>query len=126
MKQIINPGSLAEAVGPFSRSILIDNHLYIAGDYYERYVPPGIEEQTRLTLDNIKACVEAGGGTMDDIYKVVVILKNPEDYERMNAIRARYFTKTPPISTCFRAEVMRPDILVEIEANAYIPSPKVA
>jgi 2-iminobutanoate/2-iminopropanoate deaminase len=123
---------MAEAVGPFSRAILIDNHLYIAGttalshvsgDYYERSVPEGIEAQTRLTLENIRKCVEAVNGTMDDIYKVVIMLKNTADYKKMNAVRAKYFNRTPPISTCFQAAVMRPDILVEIEAVAYIENP---
>ena len=130
-KTFIQPAGMAEAVGPFSRAVLIGDQLHIAGttalshisgDYYERHVPPTIEEQTRLTLDNIKMCVEAAGGTMDDIYKVVIMLKNPADYRKMNAVRAEYFKNEPPISTCFRAEVMRPDILVEIEAVAWIRS----
>jgi len=57
---------------------------------------------------------------MDDIFKVVIMLKNPGDYKRMNAVRAEYFKKEPPISTCFRAEVMRSDLLIEIEAIALI------
>jgi 2-iminobutanoate/2-iminopropanoate deaminase len=130
MKAIIQPGGMAGAVGPFSRAVLIGDRLYIAGttalshiegDYYQRAVPATIEEQTRLTLENIKKCVEAVGGTMDDIFKVVIMLKNPEDYKKMNAVRADYFRNAPPISTCFRAEVMRPDILIEIEAEAYVP-----
>ncbi len=131
VKEIITPKGMAEAVGPFSRAIRIGDHLYIAGttalshisgDYYERHVPAGIEEQTRLTMENIKKCVEAVGATMDDIFKVVIMLKNPADYKKMNAVRGQYFKKEPPISTCFRAEVMRDDILVEIEAVALIPS----
>jgi enamine deaminase RidA (YjgF/YER057c/UK114 family) len=128
-KTIIQPKGMAEAVGPFSRAVLVGDHLYIAGTtalshvsggYYERAIPAGIEEQTRLTLENIKLCVEAAGGTMDDIFKVVIMLKDPADYQKMNAVRARYFQKDPPISTCFRAEVMRDDLLVEIEAVALI------
>jgi 2-iminobutanoate/2-iminopropanoate deaminase len=130
-KTIIQPEGMAEAVGPFSRAVLVGNHLYIAGttalshvsgDYYNREVPEGIEAQTRLTLDNIKKCVEAVGATMDDIFKVVIMLKNPTDYKKMNAVRAEYFKKEPPISTCFRAEVMRDDVLVEIEAVALVRS----
>ncbi len=130
-KKIIQPAGMAEAVGPFSRAILIDRHLHIAGttalshisgDYYKRALPDTIEEQTRLTLDNIKMCVEAAGGTMRDIYKVVIQLKNPSEYQRMNAVRARYFDEKPPISTCYQANLMREDILVEIEAIAYLPN----
>ena len=130
-KTIIQPKGMAEAVGPFSRAILVGDHLYIAGTtalshvsghYYNRTIPAGIEEQTRLTLKNVKKCVEAVGATMDDIFKVVIMLKNPADYKKMNAVRAEYFKKEPPISTCFRAEVMRDDLLVEIEAVALVKS----
>jgi enamine deaminase RidA (YjgF/YER057c/UK114 family) len=131
-KVVIQPEGMAEAVGPFSRAILIGHHLHIAGttalshvsgDYYQRKMPPTIEEQTRLTLDNIKKCVEAAGGTMADIFKVVIMLKNPDEYKRMNAVRAEYFKQDPPISTCFRADLMNDDVLVEIEATAYIGNP---
>jgi 2-iminobutanoate/2-iminopropanoate deaminase len=129
-KTIIQPAGMAEAIGPFSRAILIDKHLHIAGttalshisgDYYSRKLPDTIEEQTRLTLENIRMCVEAAGGSMRDIYKVVVQLKNPADYKRMNAVRAEYFKTEPPISTCYQANLMREEILVEIEAVAYLP-----
>ena len=130
-KTIIQPRGMAEAVGPFSRAVLVGDHLYIAGTtalshvsggYYDRPIPSTIEEQTRLTLENIKKCVEAVGATMDDIFKVVIMLKNPDDYTKMNAVRAEYFKKEPPVSTCFRAEVMRDDLLIEIEAIALVKS----
>jgi 2-iminobutanoate/2-iminopropanoate deaminase len=130
-KTFIQPAGMAEAIGPFSRAVLIDKHLHIAGttalshisgDYYKRALPDTIEEQTRLTLENIKMCVEAAGGTMRDIYKVVIQLKNPSEYQRMNAVRAQYFKDEPPISTCYQANLMREEILVEIEAVAYLPN----
>jgi 2-iminobutanoate/2-iminopropanoate deaminase len=129
-KRIIQPEGMAEAAGPFSRAVLIGDHLYIAGttalshvsgDYYRRPLPATIEEQTRLTLENIRRCVEAAGATMRDIFKIVIMLKNPADYQRMNAVRAEYFDEEPPISTCFQANLMRDDILIEIEAVALVP-----
>lgn len=129
-KEIIRPDALAEAVGPFSRAVRVGDILYIAGttalshisgDYYERSVPATIEEQTRLTLDNIRETVEAAGGTMRDVFKVVIMLKNPSEYKRMNAVRAEYFRNDPPVSTCYQANLMRDDILVEIEATAVLP-----
>jgi 2-iminobutanoate/2-iminopropanoate deaminase len=131
VKKIIMPKGMAEVAGPFSRAILIGDYLHIAGttalshvsgDYYDRKVPDTIEEQTRVTMENIRSCVEAVGGTIDDIFKVVIMLKNPSDYKRMNVVRAKYFRKAPPISTCFRAELMRDDILIEIEAVAFVPN----
>jgi 2-iminobutanoate/2-iminopropanoate deaminase len=125
--EALAPKGLAEAVGPFSRAVRVGDVLYIAGttalshisgDYYERHVPKGIEPQARLTLDNIRRTVEEAGGQMSDIFKVVVMLKNPRDYRKFNAVRAEYFKEHKPVSTCYRAEVMRPDILVEIEAMA--------
>ncbi len=110
---IVRPKGIAEAIGPFSRAILIDGHLYIAGTtalahqagiLQERTLPDTIEEQTRLTLENIRKCVEAVNGTMDDIYKIVVMIKDFADYERMNKVRADYFKKSPPVSSCFKAE----------------------
>jgi 2-iminobutanoate/2-iminopropanoate deaminase len=133
-KIIIQPKGMAEAVGPFSRAILIGNYLHISGttalshvrgDYYERKMPPTIEEQTRLTLQNIRNCVEAIGGTMEDIFKVVVMLKNQGEYKRMNSVRAEFFKKDPPISTCFIADLANDDVLVEIEAVAYVENPVV-
>lgn len=128
-KRIISPSGMGESAGPFSRAVQVGDHLYIAGttalshisgDYYKRPLPATIEEQTRLTLENIKKCVEAAGGTMDDIFKVVIQLKDPADYRRMNAVRAEYFRKDQPISTCYKADLMREDILVEIEAVAVL------
>jgi len=129
-RRIVEVETLAEAVGPFSRAVQVGNILYVAGttalshvsgDYYDRNVPTTIEEQTRLTLDNIEKAVRAAGGTMENVFKIVVMLKNPADYRKFNEVRAEYFKKDPPISTCYQASVMRDDILVEIEAMAVLP-----
>ena len=120
---------MGESIGPFSRAIRVGDILYVAGttalshiggDYYSRPLPKTIEDQTRLTLDNIVMSVEAAGGTIDDIFKVVIMLKNPEDYTRMNAVRAEFFPDTEMVSTTFCSPVMRDDILVEIEAMAVL------
>lgn len=123
----ILPAGLPPTVGPYSRAVRVDDYLYIAGTtalshmsgaYHERKVPPTIEEQARMTLDNIRVIVESTGGTMADIFKIVIMLKDPADYAKLNAVRAEYFRERPPISTCFQANLMRDDILVEIEAVA--------
>jgi 2-iminobutanoate/2-iminopropanoate deaminase len=119
------PPGLPPTVGPYARAVRVGDLLYIAGTtalshmsgpYNERAVPPTIEAQARMTLDNIRALVEAAGGTMGDIFKVAIMLKNSTDYARLNAVRAEYFPTNPPVSTCFQANLMRDDLLIEIEA----------
>lgn len=47
-------------------------------------VPPDLQEQCQLMLGHARAIVEAAGGTVDDIIKITVWLKNPEDREALN------------------------------------------
>jgi len=123
----IAPAGLPPTFGPYARAVRVGDLLYIAGTtalshmsgpYNERRVPPTIEAQARMTLDNIRAIVEGAGGAMGDIFKIVIMLKDPADYARLNAVRAEYFPVNPPISTCFQANLMRDDLLIEIEAIA--------
>jgi 2-iminobutanoate/2-iminopropanoate deaminase len=122
--------SLAEAIGPFSRAIQVGETLYISGTSAISHIsgpghsrkPEGdIEAQTRKTLENIRAVVEAAGGTMADIVKVTCFLKNQADYQRMNALRAEVFTSDPPpASSTIVCDLLLPEMLIEIEAIAIL------
>jgi 2-iminobutanoate/2-iminopropanoate deaminase len=130
MKRVaINPDTMGASIGPFSRAVRIGNRLIISGttalshidgDYYERPLPDTIEEQTRQTLDNIKAVMDAAGGTMEDIVTMTVILKNPSEYKRMNAVRAEFFPNGNVASCTFCADLARDEVLVEIAAEAML------
>jgi len=50
-----------------------------------------IEAQTRQVCENIKAAVEAAGGTMDDICRVDVYIRNMEQFEGIHKVRREYF-----------------------------------
>ena len=71
-------------------------------------------------MENLKAIVLAAGSSLDRAVRLGVFLKDMNDFAAVNEVYARYFPKDPPISTCFRAEVMRDDLLVEIEAVALV------
>lgn len=132
-REVINPASLGPAVGPFCRAVKIGDMLYVAGTsalshlsgpLHERYLPPTIEEQTRLTYDNIKKVVEAAGGTMADIFRTTVLIKRPEDYAAINRVRGEYFPGKALISTAFICDLIRADMLIEVEAQALLPAKK--
>lgn len=122
--------ALAPAIGPFNRAIQVGSTLYISGTSaishivgpgHSRVAQGGIREQTEATLRNIQAVMEAASGTLADIVKIAVMLRNPEDYEEMNAVRAEFFTAEPkPASSCFICPLIRPEMLVEMEAIAVL------
>jgi 2-iminobutanoate/2-iminopropanoate deaminase len=80
-----------------------------------------IEAQTRQVCENLKAAIEAAGGTMDDICRVDVYVRNMEHFEKIHQVRREYFGSPPPASTMVEVTKMTsPDYLIEINAIAVI------
>ena len=77
----------------------------------------GIEGQTRLVLDKIKALLEEAGTSMDSVVKTTVFLQNKSDFPAMNAIYSEYFSRPWPSRSTVECDLMI-DIKVEIEAIA--------
>jgi 2-iminobutanoate/2-iminopropanoate deaminase len=80
-----------------------------------------IEAQTRQVCENIKAAVEAAGGTMDDICRVDVYVRNMEHFEQIHKVRREYFKPPAPASTMVEVcKMTSPDYLIEINAIAVV------
>src|SRR6266849_752219 len=81
-----------------------------------------IEAQTHQVCENLKSAVEAAGGTMDDICRVDVYVRNMEHFDKIHRVRREYFKARPPASTMIEVTKMTsPDYLIEINAIAVIP-----
>ena len=80
-----------------------------------------IEAQTRQVCENLKAAVEAAGGTMDDICRVDVYVRNMEHFETIHKVRREYFKSPAPASTMVEvSKFTSPDYLIEINAIAVL------
>ena len=80
-----------------------------------------IEAQTRQVCENIKAAVEAAGGTMDDVCRVDVYVRNMEHFESIHKVRREYFKSPAPASTMVEvSKFTSPDYLIEINAIAVV------
>ena len=80
-----------------------------------------IEAQTRQVCENIKAAVEQAGGTMDDICRVDVYVRNMEHFDRIHKVRREYFKAPAPASTMVEVcKMASPEYLIEINAIAVI------
>src|ERR687897_814528 len=81
-----------------------------------------IEAQTRQVCENIKAAVEDAGGSMDDICRVDVYVRNMEHFEQIHKVRREYFKPPLPASTMVEiCKMTSPDYLIEINAIAVLP-----
>ena len=119
MKIIQTPKAPA-AIGPYSQAISIGDLLFTSGQIPLRadgtLVEGDISAQTMQVLANLKAVIEAAGGTLKKVVKTTVFLKNLDDFAAMNKIYGDTFgSHTPARSTVQVAKLPR-DVLVEIEA----------
>jgi len=78
-------------------------------------------EQAKQIFGKIKGMVEAAGGTMADVVKVIIYVTNIKNNTKVWKARAEFFTGNFPVSTLVQvAALAAPEILVEIEAIAHI------
>ena len=119
MKIIQTPNAPA-AIGPYSQAIVIGDLLFTSGQIPLRadgsLVEGDITAQTMQVLANLKAVIEAAGGSLNNVVKTTVFMKNLEDFVAMNTAYGDTFgSHTPARSTVQVAKLPR-DVLVEIEA----------
>lgn len=79
--------------------------------------------QSWYVLNSICATMEAAGGEMHDVIKLVQYFKNLDHFPYYNRVRKLFFPHQPPTSTVVEVSGMlpTPDILIEVEATAYLP-----
>jgi enamine deaminase RidA (YjgF/YER057c/UK114 family) len=81
-----------------------------------------IEAQTRQMCENVKAAVEAAGGSMADICRVDVYVKDMSGFDIIHRVRRDYFPHPPPASTMVQVSgFTHPDYLIEMNAIAVLP-----
>ncbi len=124
-KKIIKTDKASLPVGPYNQGVSTGSLIYTAGqiplDKAGNMVPGGIKEQTKQVLENVKAVVEAGGSTLDNVIKATVFLKDLNDFAGMNEVYGQYFkAENAPARTTIQVARIPKDSLVEIEVVAVI------
>ncbi len=124
MPNIINTGNAPAAVGPYSQAVKAGNFLFISGQLpihpaTKTLVEQEITVQTRQSLDNVKAIVEAAGMGLADLVKVSVFLTDIEDLAAMNRVYGTYFQRNFPARVSVEVTRLPADALIEIEAIAF-------
>ncbi len=79
-----------------------------------------VRAQTAQTLNNVKSVLAEGGAGLGDVLKCTVYLKDIADFQAMNEVFASFFPADPPARTTVQALLAEPEMLVEIEAIAFV------
>jgi 2-iminobutanoate/2-iminopropanoate deaminase len=120
-KEIIRSDNAPKPAGPYSQGVLAEKFLFVAGqvgtDPKTGKLPEGIAAQTKQTLENIKAVVEAAGATLDHVVRVGVYLRDINDFGEMNNVYKTFFTQNPPARSTIQAALVG-QYLVEIDCVA--------
>ena len=130
-KQQITTDALRKPMGHFSQAIAIEARgrlVFVSGMTARR--PDGtiagigdIEAQTRQVCENLKAAAEAAGGSLDDVVRVDVYVRDIEHFPIIHKVRQEYFRPPAPASTMVEvSKMVSPDYLIEISAIAVLPN----
>ncbi len=122
-KEIISTPNAPKAIGPYSQAVKSGNLIFVSGQIS---IDPsngctmhgGVESQTKMALDNLKAVLEAAGSSLEKVVKTTVFLKRMEDFKFMNGVYEKYFTGNFPARSTIQVAGLPKDVDVEIEAIA--------
>lgn len=122
MKEQIATAAAPAAIGPYSQAISANGFVYCSGqlpiDPANGEMPEGIDAQTRQSLANVKAVLEAAGLTLDNVVKTTVYLADMSLFAPMNAIYGEVFAAPYPARSAYAVKELPKQALVEIEVIA--------
>jgi len=123
MKEAVKTQNAPQPLGPYSQAVKVGNFLFVSGQgpinpRTGKIDETDIDAQTRQTLQNVKAIVEASGFLLQDVVKVSIFLKRASDFQKMNEIYKTFFQQNPPTRTTVQADFVTPNMLIEIDAIA--------
>lgn len=123
-KEILNTEKAPKAIGPYSQGTLVGNLIFTSGQLpinpETGKLCEDIKEAARRSLENVKAVVECSGSKMENVVKVVIFLKNMEDFSKVNEVYGEYFKESYPARSCVQVGKLPMDAKIEIEAVALL------
>ena len=108
-----------------SPGVRVGDMLYVSGHVgvdANGNAAEGCEAQSRQVMANIRGVIEAAGGRMEDVAKITCFLTNMGDYAAYAKVRLETWPANPPASsTVGVSTLVRPELLVEVEAIVRLP-----
>jgi 2-aminomuconate deaminase len=115
----------ASPVGPYPHARKVGDLLFLSGIGPQRPVtneiPEGIEAQTRATIANVRAILDAAGSSLEKILDVTVYLTDMKgDFERFNRVYGEILGKIQPTRTTVGVDSLPTPISIEMKIIASV------
>ena len=112
------------AIGPYSQAVDSGTGLvFVSGQLpidpaTGAFPEGGVKEQTRQSLTNARAILEAAGLGLQNVVKTTVFLSDMADFAAMNEVYAQFFAAPFPARSAVAVKTLPKGALVEIECIA--------
>lgn len=118
----VSSGSDFETAVGYSRAVRVGPHVWVAGTTGSG--PAGdVAAQTREALRRIEIALDQAGAALTDVVRTRIYVTDISRWREVAAVHAEVFGDIRPVATMVQASALiSPDLLVEIEADAYVES----
>ncbi len=124
MIKTIETSNAPGAIGPYSQGKVFGNLVFSSGQIpldptTGEVAENDITVQTELVIKNLKAVLEAGGSSLENVIKTTCFLSDMNDFAAFNEVYSKYFTSKPARS-CVAVKTLPKNVLCEVEAIAEV------
>ncbi|MGF1613120.1 MAG: RidA family protein [Gammaproteobacteria bacterium] len=120
-KQIISTPQAPAAIGTYSQAVKVGHTVFLSGQIpldpkTMELVGDHIDQQIHQVFKNLSAVAEAAGGSLMEVVKLNVFLTDLDDFARINAIMAEYFSPPYPARAAVGVAALPKQAKVEMDA----------
>lgn len=124
MREIFSIPGAPKPIGPYSQAVRVGNTLYVSGQIplnpnTGELILDSIENATHRVMQNIVALVEVAGMSLSDVVKVSIFVKDINDFAKINAVYATYFSSDFPARETVQVSDLPMSVPIEISCIAF-------
>ena len=125
MKQIISTTKDPSAIGPYNQATAFEKLVFLSGQIplvpqTMEIIEGGVKEQTVQVMENLKAVLEEGNSSFENVLKTTCYLSDMDNFVAFNEVYAQYFpAETAPARATIAVKTLPKNVFVEVDAIAF-------